>query len=133
MQERWRKYYDLRENFKTAISEREVKSIRQGIAIAIKMPFPSFYISAESCYVIICRMERDDSILNALNYETRRKYAELYKRFSKAYAVTNDRMEACLMVVRQQAPELYMSLNSAYNFYINMRKKEKLLNKLKHI
>ena len=40
------------------------------------------------------------------------------------------KIDICERIVNETAPELYMTGDSAYNFYIDMRKKKRLLDKL---
>lgn len=133
---KYKKFCDLRKNYKKAILENKVTTVKQAIAIAVKMPYPSFYISPEHCYAIMLNIEHNADYLSKIaNKETIRKYMELYKRYCMLLDNNKymSKREACDIVVNQEAPELYMSVNAAYNFYFYNRKKEHLLQKLNSI
>lgn len=133
MKTKYKKFCDLRRNFKKAILVGNVRNVKQAIAKAVKMPYPSFYISGDHCYKIINSIEGDKNYISSIkNKETIRKYIELYRRFCilREQNPTANKIDLCYEVVQQEAPELYMSVNAAYNFYFYNRKKEQLLQKL---
>jgi hypothetical protein len=63
----------------------------------------------------------------------RKKLDRLYARYAEVRAAepAMPKIAICERIVNEQAPELYMTGDSAYNFWVDMRKKKRLLDQLK--
>jgi hypothetical protein len=64
---------------------------------------------------------------------TRRKLDHLYSRYLAIREQEPDtpKVDICYRIVKEPAPELFMDGSSAYNFFLDMQKKERLIRKLR--
>lgn len=129
---KWEKYRDLRKAYKNCLRQGWFTASRRAFAVAVKQPYPSFYITAEYCVKMFRWIESGNPRLEAIRPLTRKKLDHLYARYLELHEQepNEPKIAICDRIVNEQAPELYMTGDSAYNFYIDMRKKKRLLDKL---
>lgn len=130
---KWQKYRDLDRVYRNCIMQGWFTSRRRVFAVAVKKPYPSFYISADYCAKMIHWMETGSAELSHLLPLMRKKLDRLYERYAEVRAAepAMPKIAICERIVNEQAPELYMTGDSAYNFWVDMRKKKRLLDQLK--
>ena len=116
------------------ICEQEWHNTRRRMFNAVvKKPFPCFYITADYCAKMFRWKERGDMRVDNMRPPTRRMLEHLYKRYLSIREEKPDAtiIEICTKIVEEPAPELFMTGDSAYNFYLEMQKRERLINQLK--
>jgi hypothetical protein len=132
---KWRKYHDMRKVYKR-VAWQEWHTLRRHIFHSVvRQPYPYFYITAEYCVKMFRWKESGNRKIDSMLPPTRRKLEHLYARYLALKEERPDapKIEICSQIVEEPAPELFMTGDSAYNFYLDMQRKERLLNKLKEI
>ena len=129
---KWRKYRDMRKVYKRVVWQEWHTLRRRVFQSVVKQPFPCFYISAEYCVKMFRWKESDSRHLHTMQPPTRRKLEYLYARYLevKGEQPKASKIEICSKIVEEPAPELFMTGDSAYNFYLDMQRKERLLKQL---
>lgn len=130
---KWKKYHDMRKVYKMCAWQGWHTTRRRVFNDVVRKPFPCFYISAEYCVKIFHWKESDHPKLLTMRPPTKRMLEYLYNRYLTLKADNPDasKIEICSQIVDEPAPELFMTGDSAYNFYLDMQRKERLLAKLK--
>ena len=100
----------------------------------VRKPFPRFYITPEYCAKMFRWMDTGDARIGRMKPSKRRMLGHLHARYlaMKAENPGMTKIEICYVIVHEQAPELYMSHYSAYDFYLLMKKRKRLLDELKN-
>lgn len=131
---KWRKYEDIVKMKRQCLSQGWFSSIRSVFRVLVKKPFPCFYITAEYTAKMIRWKESGSGKIDAMKPSMRRKFDHLYKRYLELREENPGapKIEICYVIVNEPAPELFMSRDSAYNFYLDMKKRKRLLNELKN-
>ena len=130
---KWNKYRDLCEVYKNLLRQSWFPTKRRAFSVAVKKAYPSFYITADYCAKMFRWIESDNPRLKSMMPLTRKKLDYLHARYIEIHLDNPElsKIEICERIVNERAPELYMTGDSAYNFYIDMRKKKLLLDQLK--
>ena len=130
---KWRKYHDMRKVYKQCAWQGRHTSKRRVFHAVVKQPFPCYYISAEYCVKMFRWLETGSKQLDTMLPPTRKKLDHLYALFLEAREQEPDtpKIDICYRLVNSEAPELFMTGDSAYNFFLDMQKKERLINKLR--
>lgn len=130
---KWRKYHDMRKVYKRIAWQEWHSSKRRIFHSVAKQPFPCFYISAEYCVKMFRWLETGGRQLATMRPPTRRKLDYLYSRYLAIREREPDspKIDICYRIVNEEAPELFMDGSSAYNFFLDMQKKERLIKKLR--
>ena len=131
---KWEKYNDLNRQYRNCMAQGWFTARRRAFAVAVKKPYPSFYITAEYCVKMFRWIESDNPKLKTMLPLTRKKLDHLYARYLEIRKDEPDtpKIDICERIIHETAPELYMTGDSAYNFWVDMRKKKRLLDKLKN-
>lgn len=130
---KWQKYRDIRKAYKQCVWQGWHNTRRSVFNAVVKKPYPSFYITADYCAKMFRWKERGCGRIESMRPPTRRMLEHLYKRYLEVRKEKPDAtiIEICTQIVDEPAPELFMTGDSAYNFYLEMQKREMLLRQLK--